>query len=154
MWHLVLGSWGGFLACEGLWRAAILFFHGGREGRPCAPLDELADRVRALLRAEKVEFAFLEFAEPSAEMLVDRPLGRDSGFAGRQVSIVPVFFSGGGQFTGDLPGLVETVCEGFAGVCFETVGTSGEDLRVLSAMAGAVGRFAFLRRRSRAGSRS
>ncbi len=110
--------------------------------------------VRTLLPGERVELAFLEFAEPSLEGLVEGLLGQDSRAGGWPVLIVPVFLSGGGDVAADLPGLVEMLCERFPGVRFETTGALGEDPQVLSAMAAAVAGLACSRPGSRASSRS
>ena len=81
----------------------VLFAHGSRDPAWRAPIEAVAERMRALKPQVPVQCAYLELTTPDLATAVQ--LLRDTGV--RAVSIWPMFLGVGRHVREDLPRLVE-----------------------------------------------
>ena len=111
-------------------RGVILFGHGSRDPQWRAPMDAVADRVRAAGDAQ-VRCAFLELTEPDLPA-VARELA-DAGCT--EVAIVPLFLGAGRHAREDLPALAAAAQAAHPQVKFRLKPAVGEESRVLDLLA-------------------
>ena len=116
--------------------ALILFAHGARDPGWRAPLDALAQRMRAVRPGGRVSVAFLELMTPSLGDAIDEAV---AGGALR-IAIAPVFWASGGHLKHDVPLLLEAARTRHPGLRLELWPALGESEAVLDAIAGAYAR--------------
>lgn len=116
--------------------ALILFAHGARDPAWRAPLDALAQRMRAALPACRVSVAFLEFMSPSLPEALDAAAAAGA----RRIEVAPVFWAAGGHLKQDVPVLLEAARARLPEVVIRLWPTLGESDAVLDAVAGAYAR--------------
>ncbi|MCO5106945.1 MAG: CbiX/SirB N-terminal domain-containing protein [Burkholderiaceae bacterium] len=112
--------------------ALILFAHGARDPAWRAPIDALAQRLRAALPQVPVVPAFLELMSPS---LAEAVAAAVAGGATR-IAVAPVFWAQGGHLKRDVPALLAHVCAEHPEVRIDLWPVLGERDAVLDAIAG------------------
>ena len=112
----------------------LLFAHGARDPRWSAPLERLAEVVRAGDESVEVGLAFLEFMTPSLPDAIAQAV--EQGIA--HVRVVPVFLAAGGHVKRDLPRMLEEARVQHPGLVIELAPVLGEDEGVIAAMAAAI----------------
>lgn len=113
--------------------ALILFAHGARDPEWAAPIQRVQAAVRALLPAQRVELAFLEFMAPNLADCVSQLVGQGV----RRISVVPMFIAQGGHLKRDVPELLARLGERYPDVSFGLSPPVGENAAVIEAMAAA-----------------
>jgi sirohydrochlorin cobaltochelatase len=111
--------------------ALILFAHGARDPRWAQPFHTVAERIRAVQPALRVQLAFLDFMVPDLATA-----GTELVAAGaRRIHIVPMFLGAGGHVRQDLPGLLAALRDAHPQACFTLHPAIGEIDAVMQAMA-------------------
>jgi sirohydrochlorin cobaltochelatase len=116
--------------------AAVLVGHGAKDARWSEPFFALRRVIADRLAPLPVELAFLGLCPPSFEETV-AALARQGV---RRVLVVPVFLSGGGHVSQDIPPMVEAERGRHPQITFEVAGAIGEEPEVRRGMAEAVAR--------------
>jgi sirohydrochlorin cobaltochelatase len=109
----------------------VLFAHGARDPRWAAPLEAVAERVRARRPGVEVRLAFLELMTP--DLAGAGAALADAGCT--HVTVLPLFLGAGGHVRRDLPLLVEALRAAHAGVQWRLEPPVGELPAVIDAMA-------------------
>ena len=112
--------------------ALILFAHGARDPEWAAPVRKLQEKVSKQRPDLAVEVAFLEFTAPLLPEAIEKLVSQHH----RHVSIVPVFLAQGGHLKNDVPRLLETMGQRFAGVTFDLWPALGDVDPILDAISG------------------
>lgn len=109
----------------------ILLGHGSRDPQWRAPLDAVADRIRARHPGAMVTVAFLELSAPSLQ-------GAMADLAARGVQrlrVLPVFFGMGKHAREDLPAEVQQLRQAHPELQIEVLPSIGEHPAVLDLLA-------------------
>lgn len=109
----------------------ILFAHGARDPGWRAPLDALADRLRAQLPGVDVGCAFLELMSPALPDAV----AAAAAAGARRIAIAPVFWAAGKHLRYDVPVLLAQARAAFPHVSIDIWPVLGERDAVLRALA-------------------
>lgn len=112
----------------------LLFAHGARDPRWSAPLERLAEVVRATDASLEVAPAFLEFMSPTLPDAIAQAV--EQGV--ERVRVVPVFLAAGGHVKRDLPRMLDEAKALHPGLAIELAPVLGEDEGVIAAMATAI----------------
>jgi len=109
----------------------VLFGHGSRDPAWRAPMDAVADRVRARAPGVMVRCAFLELTAPDLPTVAD-----EFAAAGvRRVTVLPLFLGVGRHAREDLPALVEQLGRTHPGTQWTLRPAVGQDPRLLDLLA-------------------
>jgi sirohydrochlorin ferrochelatase len=84
-------------------KAVIIVGHGSRGGGNDAALKRLAEEVGRSAGDVLIEYAFLQFAQPSADAALNRCIAQGS----RKIVIIPFFMQAGGHVTRDIPAFLD-----------------------------------------------
>ncbi|MDX3906445.1 MAG: CbiX/SirB N-terminal domain-containing protein [Pigmentiphaga sp.] len=114
-------------------RGIILFAHGSRDPLWAAPLERLAETVRARDPDTAVEPAFLELMQPSLPAAIAALVAQ--GVA--DIAILPVFWAAGAHVTRDLARLLDEARAAHPGVRFAALPVLSELPGVPDAIAAA-----------------
>jgi sirohydrochlorin cobaltochelatase len=110
----------------------ILLAHGSPDPRWRAPFEKLAATLKAELGAGRVKLAYLEYVAPSLEEVAGE-LARE-GEGQCRLRILPLFMSGGGHVTRDIPDLVAALGWKYPEIVAEILPPVGEHPRVVAAI--------------------
>ncbi len=83
--------------------AVIILGHGSRGGRDDTALRRIAEEVQQSGGGEIVEYAFLQYAQPTAAAALDRCINQGA----QKIVIVPFFLQSGAHVTMDVPAFIE-----------------------------------------------
>jgi len=112
-------------------RATVLFAHGSRDPLWSQPMLAVAQRMRAIDPAVRVQCAYLELMQPDLATVV-----RDFVAEGcDEIVVVPMFLGVGRHARHDLPALVEALMQTLPGVRVRLQPAVGEDARVVDMLA-------------------
>ena len=84
-------------------KAVIILGHGSRGGGNDIALKRIAEELQRSMSEIIVEYAFLQYAQPSAEAALDRCIAHGV----KEIVIVPFFMQAGGHVTRDIPAFLE-----------------------------------------------
>lgn len=113
--------------------AIVLFAHGSRDPLWRAPIEAVAERIRALAPGAAVTCAYLEYTEPTLDAVVAQ-LARDGATA---ITVWPMFLGTGRHARDDLPRLIDALRAQHPGITFTLQPAIAEHPDVLQAMAAA-----------------
>lgn len=111
--------------------AIVLFAHGSRDPLWAAPIEAVAERIRALAPDATVACAYLEYTVPTLDALVAQLAAGGT----TAVSVWPMFLGAGRHAREDLPRLVEALRARYTGIAFSLQPAIAEHPQVLEAMA-------------------
>lgn len=114
-------------------RAVIVLAHGSRDPLWCQPVEEVAQRIKALNRALCVRCAYLEITAPSLLDCVANLLKPDSEIT--SIVVLPLFFGIGKHGRDDLPRLMKELTQKYPNTSFLLKPTIGEMDQVLDLIA-------------------
>lgn len=113
----------------------IIFAHGSSRASWKRPIEALAGRIGARLGAGRAQAAYLELCPPSlmdaAEQAVADGVGR--------LRVLPLFWSGGGHVTRDIPPQVAAVQARFPGLQITVESAVGEHPALVDALVAIAG---------------
>ncbi|MBK1679937.1 sirohydrochlorin chelatase [Rhodocyclus tenuis] len=109
----------------------ILVAHGARDPLWAAPLQRIAEVVRAQAPLQRVRTAFLGMLAPSLEECIAEAIDRGE----QDFLIVPVFIAEGGHLKRDLPDRLVALRAQYPQACFTQERALGEAESVVQAMA-------------------
>jgi sirohydrochlorin cobaltochelatase len=109
----------------------VLFAHGSRDPAWRAPIEAVADRMRALDAQAQVRCAYLELTEPDLPTAVQTLLAAGV----HTITIWPMFLGTGRHAQTDLPRLIDQLRARHAGATFALQPAIAEHPDVLEAMA-------------------
>lgn len=109
----------------------VLFAHGSRDPLWRAPIEAVADRIRAEHTTGEVRCAYLELTEPDLPTAV----GELAALGLRHIRILPMFLGVGRHAREDLPLLMQALHQAHPQVRFELRPAVGEDPRLLDLLA-------------------
>lgn len=112
-------------------RATILFAHGSRDPLWNQPMQAVAQRMRAIDPAVRVQCAYLELMQPDLATAVRGCV--DEGCD--EIVVVPMFLGVGRHARHDLPALVGALTQTMPGVRIRLQPAVGEDIRVVELLA-------------------
>ena len=118
--------------------SVILVAHGARDARWTEPFFRIRAELEQEARPRRVLLAFMEFAPPSFADCT-RDLHAEGG---RVVLVAPIFLSGGGHVSKDIPVLVAPERLRYPDMTFVVSGAIGEEPEVKQGMLLAVARLA------------
>jgi sirohydrochlorin cobaltochelatase len=111
--------------------AVVLFAHGSRDPLWRAPMDKVAQHMRAQAPDTLVQCAFLELCPPDLPTAVQDLL--DQGH--RNIRIVPMFLGMGRHAREDLPTLVKDLRQSHPHMQLEVVPSVGESPELIRCLA-------------------
>lgn len=114
-------------------RALVLFAHGARDPRWAEPMQRLSAAILARSPGQRVVSAFLELMEPSLQQVVDALAAEGV----TDLSVLPVFWSGGGHVVRDLPGMLAEARARHPGIHMQVLPVLSDLPGVLDAVAAA-----------------
>jgi len=112
-------------------RGIVLFGHGSRDASWRAPMDAVADRIRARKADVSVVCAFLELQQPDLSAAVDTLVAAGA----THVHVLPMFLGVGKHAREDLPRLLDRVRARHAGTAIDASSPVGERSQVLDLLA-------------------
>ena len=112
-------------------KGILLFGHGARNPAWRIPFETIRQKIQGTNANVLVELGLLGLLAPSFEE------GRSSlaGQGATHITVVPVFIAGGGHVLIDLPNLIASILQRFAGLTIHVASPVGESDAVLDAMA-------------------
>ena len=116
----------------------VLLAHGSGGTAWRRPLEQLLEQLEDEAPDRGICLAYLQLAEPTLTEALRAC--RDHG--ARQVTVVPVFLSGGGHLLRDVPRTVADAAAEVGGLEVRCTGALGEEPEVLAGMAAACKRLA------------
>jgi sirohydrochlorin ferrochelatase len=84
-------------------KAIIILGHGSRGGGDDAALKRIAEELQQSAGETIIEYAFLQYAQPSADAALDRCIAQGA----KKIVIIPLFMQDGGHVTRDVPAFVD-----------------------------------------------
>jgi sirohydrochlorin cobaltochelatase len=84
-------------------KAVIILGHGSRGGGNDTSLKRLAEKLRRSAGDIIIEYAFLQYAQPSADSALDHCITHGA----KEIVIVPFFMQAGGHVTRDIPAFLD-----------------------------------------------
>lgn len=111
--------------------AIVLFAHGSRDPLWAAPIEAVAERIRALAPDATVACAYLEYTAPTLDTVVAQ-LAADGTTT---IAVWPMFLGAGRHAREDLPRLVEALRSRYPDTAFRLQPAIAEHPQVLEAMA-------------------
>mgnify|MGYP000947194144 FL=1 len=112
-------------------RATILFAHGSRDPLWSRPMQAVAQRMRVIDPAARVECAYLELMQPDLASAV-RACAADGC---DDIVVVPMFLGVGRHARVDLPALVAELALALPGVQIRLQPAVGEEPRIVELLA-------------------
>jgi sirohydrochlorin cobaltochelatase len=112
-------------------KAVVLFGHGSRDPAWRGPIEAVAARVVQLQPGLSVLCTYLELDQPDLATGVARLVADGAS----EITVVPMFLGTGRHARNDLPVLVDTLRQTYAGVTFALQQAVGEDPRVVNLLA-------------------
>jgi len=103
-------------------RGIILLAHGSRDPQWRAPVEAVAERIRARQPGTPVCCAYLEICPPSLPEAASALVAAGA----RQIRVFPIFFGVGKHAREDLPRLIEKIRIAHPGVMIELLPSAGE----------------------------
>jgi sirohydrochlorin cobaltochelatase len=103
-------------------RGIVLLAHGSRDPQWRAPVEAVAERIRARQPGTPVCCAYLEICPPSLPEATARLITAGA----RQIRIFPIFFGVGKHAREDLPRLISRIRTEHPGVTIELLPSAGE----------------------------
>ncbi len=103
-------------------RGIVLLAHGSRDPQWRAPVEAVAERIRARQPGTPVCCAYLEICPPSLAEATVRLIAAGA----RQIRIFPIFFGVGKHAREDLPRLISRIRTEHPGVVIELLPSAGE----------------------------
>ena len=111
--------------------AVVLFAHGSRDPLWRAPIEAVAQRIRALAPDAAVACAYLEHTEPT----LDAAVARLAAGGATAITVWPMFLGTGRHAREDLPRLVDALRAQYPAIAFTLQPAIAEHPEVLQAMA-------------------
>lgn len=111
--------------------AVILFAHGSRDPLWRAPMDKVAEHMRAHTPRTQVQCAFLELCPPDLPTAVQDLVGQGH----RHIRIVPMFLGMGRHAREDLPTLVQDLRQSHPQLQLEVMHSVGESPELIRCLA-------------------
>ncbi len=118
-------------AAAGARPAIVLFAHGSRDPLWRAPIEAVAQRIRALAPHATVACAYLEYTEPT----LDAAVAQLAAGGATAITVWPMFLGTGRHAREDLPRLVDALQEQYPAIAFSLQPAIAEHPEVLQAMA-------------------
>jgi sirohydrochlorin ferrochelatase len=84
-------------------KAVIILGHGSRGGGKDTALKRIAEELRRSAGDLIIEYAFLQYSQPSADAALDRCITHGA----KEIVIIPFFMQAGGHVTRDVPAFLE-----------------------------------------------
>ncbi len=82
--------------------AVIILGHGSRGGGNDAALKRIVEALRRSSGVDIIEYAFLQYAQPTADAALDRCIRQGAN----EIVIVPFFMQAGAHVTRDIPDFI------------------------------------------------
>ena len=112
----------------------LLFAHGSRDPLWRAPIEAVAQRIRAQSPSTPVACAYLELCEPDLPTATAQLIAQ-CGHMAVTLRLFPLFLGIGKHAREDLPLLVTQLREQYPQATFELMATAGSDARVTDLLA-------------------
>jgi len=84
-------------------KAVIILGHGSRGGGNDPTLKRIAEELQRSAAEVIIEYAFLQYAQPSADAALDRCITQGA----KKIVIIPFFMQAGGHVTRDIPAFLD-----------------------------------------------
>jgi sirohydrochlorin ferrochelatase len=84
-------------------KAVIILGHGSRSGGNDPTLKRIAEELQRSAGETIIEYAFLQYAQPSADVALDRCIKQGA----KKIVIIPFFMQAGGHVTRDIPAFLD-----------------------------------------------